>query len=324
MRAAIEATAREIFMRPVGRILTLAMVAGLAVTPACSIKKLAAKKLGDAMVEGGSVYASDDDPELVRDAVPFALKTMESLLQTTPDHGPLLQGTCSSFTQYAWAFIETDAEAIEARDWVAAKGMRDRALRMYLRARGYCLRGLELKHRGISERLPSAPGTTAAEIGVDEIDLLYWTAASWGGAISLGVDRPEIIADVDVVRALMGRALELDESYGEGAIHQALISIEGLPEAMGGSPERAREHFQRALELSGGHQASVYVTFARTISVAEQDYAEFKSLLETALAIDPDAFPEYRLANLISRRRAEILLDQAEELFLAIETDDEP
>jgi len=49
--------------------------------PACSIKKLAVNSLGNALAEGGSSYASDDDPELVREAVPFGLKTVGGLVE---------------------------------------------------------------------------------------------------------------------------------------------------------------------------------------------------------------------------------------------------
>ena len=304
------------------RVLALAAIAAIAIAPACSIKKLAARKLGNALSEGSSVYASDDDPELVRDALPFALKTMESLLEITPEHDGLLEATCAGFTQYAWAFIETDAEAMEAEDWLAAQEIRERALRMYLRAKRYCLRGLELKHEGISERLLVRPEDSAAEIGIEQIGLLYWTGAAWGAAVSLGIDRPEIVADVDVVRALLRRALELDELYGEGAIHQAMISIEAMPAAMGGSLVKAREHFERAVELSGGNQAGAYVSFASSVSVKSQNYQEFESLLEIALEIDPDAAPSFRLANLISQRRAAILLSRAEELFLTLDEEE--
>jgi len=309
-------------MRLGQRMLALGALVALTCAPACSLKRMAANKLGNALAEGGSVYASDEDPELVRDALPFALKTMESLLETTPEHAGLLEATCSGFTQYAWAFIETDAEAVEADDWQAAQLMRERALKMYLRAKRYCLRGLELKHEGISERLPVHPQSSAEEIGIEELSLLYWTGASWGAAISAGIHRPDVVADVDVVRALLRRALELDESYGEGAVHQAMISIEALPEAMGGSPAKARAHFERALELSGGKQAGTYVSFAPTVPVTDQNYDEFKSLLKTALAIDPDAAPSFRLANLISQERAQILLDRAEELFLSFDEDE--
>jgi hypothetical protein len=70
-----------------GRLLALVLLTVL--LPACSIKKMAVNRLGDALAGTGSTFASDDDPELVGEAVPFGLKTMESLLAESPRHkGP--------------------------------------------------------------------------------------------------------------------------------------------------------------------------------------------------------------------------------------------
>ena len=118
------------------------------------------------------------------------------------------------------------------------------------------------------------------------------------------------------VQALMARALEIDERYSGGAVHEALIALEALPETMGGSPERARRHYERAIELSAGKSASPYVSLASSIAVSEQNRREFVDLLEKALAVDPDSEPSLRLANLVAQKRAELLLERADELFL--------
>jgi predicted anti-sigma-YlaC factor YlaD len=46
-----------------------------------------------------------------------------------------------------------------------------------------------------------------------------------------------------------------------------------------------------------------------------QDRAEFESLLKQAIAVDPGARPEWRLANLVMQKRARRLLARADELF---------
>ena len=88
----------------------------LACTPACSVKKIAVNKLGNALASGGTTFTSDDDPELVRDALPFSLKLMESLLAESPRHRGLLFATASGFTPYAYAFVQEEADEIEDRD----------------------------------------------------------------------------------------------------------------------------------------------------------------------------------------------------------------
>jgi len=287
----------------------------LLVFSGCSVRSLAINALADSLAESGDVYAADDDPELVRDATPFALKTIESLLAEKPDHRTLLLTACRGFAQYAYAFVETEAERLEEVDFEASERQYDRALNLYLRARDYCLRALELEHPGVTAELTLQDPSALNDFHSKDVELLFWTGASWGGAISVGQDRPELVADLPTVRALMDRALELDESYEMGAIHAVLIALDALPETMGGSPERAREHFDRAVELSSGRNATPYVTLAESVAVAEQDWEEFQDLLESALAIDPDLEPSIRLVNIIAQEKARWLLDRTGDLF---------
>ena len=296
-----------------------ALLAVVLLVTGCSVKGMAVRALGRALAESGDVFASDDDPELVGQALPFALKTIEALLAEAPEDRNLLLAACSGFTQYAFGFVEVEAFLAEIDDYRRSRELDRRALKLYLRARDYCLRGLETKHAGIGERLRLEPLAAAAELGAAEIGLAVWTGAAWGSAISLALDRPAIAADVPAVRALLERAEELDEDYGDGLVHAALISLDALPEAMGGSVEGARAHFERAVELTGGASASPYVSLAVGVSVPAQDSAEFRRLLEKALEIDPDAVPRLRLENLIAQRQARALLDRIEEYFIEVE-----
>jgi predicted anti-sigma-YlaC factor YlaD len=117
------------------------------------------------------------------------------------------------------------------------------------------------------------------------------------------------------VRALADRALALDESWNKGALHEMFISLESVPEALGGSPDRARQHFKRAVELEHGLSPGPYVALALGVSVGAQDRAEFESLLKQALDIDPEKDPGNRLATLIQQRRARALRDHIDTLF---------
>jgi predicted anti-sigma-YlaC factor YlaD len=309
---------RELSTGPLPRScrLPLALVLVIAVGAAgCSIRKLAVNALGRSLVEASDVFASDEDPELVRDALPFALKIIEALLEEQPDHQELLVAACRGFTQYAFAFVDSEATLMETTDYYEAERLRDRALQLYLRALGYGLRALELRAPGIEERLRLDPEGGLDEFTVADIATLYWTGAAWGAAISLGKDRPALLADLPAVRALMSRTLELDEAYGQGAIHEVFIVLAALRPEMGGSAAEAKQHFQRAVTLSGGARAGPYVTYAENISVMSQNRDEFESLLQKALQIDPDQEPGSRLENLIIQRRARSRLEHAEELF---------
>ena len=152
-----------------------------------------------------------------------------------------------------------------------------------------------------------------------DVPLLYWTGVSWGAAISLSKDNPDLVADQPIVEALIGRALELDEKFDSGAIHSFLITYEASrPGVEGDFAMRSRKHFDRAMELSGGYLAGPLVSLAEAVSVQKQDRKEFQSLLERAVAIDVNARPELRLANLVMQRRARWLLARVDELFLEV------
>ena len=301
--------------RPASALLLAALVLS---TSGCSLRKMAIRSLADALTAGTSTtFTSDEDPELVRDALPFALKTIEGLLAELPEHPGLLLSACQGFVLYGAGFVELEADRLELTSYRRAKRQHERALKLYLRARGYCFRALDLAYPGASENLIRVPNGALAGARVEHVPLLYWTAASWGSAISGGLDRPELVADLPAVRTLIERALALDADYDRGALHDAMVLLEFAEVTSGvGSIERAREHYERALELNGGARAGTYVGWASTISVQEQDRDEFERLLELALAVDPDGNPDERLANVIQQDRARWLLDQADELFL--------
>jgi predicted anti-sigma-YlaC factor YlaD len=296
-------------------VLLLSMSA-ITLLGSCSIRKFVAGGVANSLSSGPDVFSSEDDPELVRDAVPFGLKTMESLLEVVPKHKGLLLALTRGFTQYAYAFVQMDADHIEPADYARATELRDRARRLFVRARDYGLRRMALDYKGIAEQLEADPAAAAKRFRKQDVPVMFWTAAAWGSAINLGKDQPELVANLPAVRALIERAVALDEGYEGGSLHEALILLEALPEAMGGSPQRARQHFDRAIALTGGERPGPFVTFAQSVSVMTQNRAEFRDLLEKAIAIDPNRIPAQRLQTIVTQRRARELLERQDDLFL--------
>ncbi|MSU26820.1 MAG: hypothetical protein EXS27_02760 [Pedosphaera sp.] len=301
------------FLRGVVLALLLGLVAG---NTGCSIKRLAINQLGDALSNGGGSFATDDDPDLIRAAAPFSLKLMESLLVESPQHRELLQALASGFTQYAYAFAALPADELEEKDLAAANAGHARAKRLYLRARNYGLRGLAVKHPDFEKLLRASPTAVRVTTKAD-VHLLYWTAVSWAAGISLSKDNPDAIADLPLAAALMDRALALDSGFDHGAIHSFLITFElARPGAGPDAVAKARQHFARAVELSGGNQAGPFVALAESVALQQQNAAEFKALLDQALAVKVDARPEWRLVNTLMQRRAAWLLARIDDLIL--------
>ncbi len=273
-------------------------------------------QVGKALVSGNSVYATDDDPDFVWEAVPFGLKTIEGLLAQAPKNKNLLLAASTGFTQYGYGHLQQDADFVEANDLAAATALRTRARKMYLRALGYGFRGLEVDIPNFRIQLQKDPQAAVNQLGKPHVPLLYWTANAWGAAISISKDDPELTADQNLVESLMRRALALDEAWEHGSIHDFFISYEGGRASIGGSLTKAREHFERAMQLAQGTRVTPLVIYAETVSVSTQNKKEFQILLEEALAFDTNKAPEMRMANLIAQRRAKWLLGRTTELFV--------
>ena len=281
------------------------MAAAVVLASGCSLERIATDRIADTLAASGTTYAADDDPELIEAALPFSLKLMESVLAQDPDHRALLAATSAAFTQYAYAFVQQDADALALTDTDAAWAGWSRARRLYLRARDYGLRGLETGHPGFRQAFESDRVQAVQAVGKEDVDLLYWTAVSWAAAIALGKDDPELVADLGNVSALIDRALALDESWDRGAIHAFLVTYTmARPDELGDRRADARRHFERAVELTGRHAAGPYVAWAEAVCMAAEDRACFDASIESALAVDPDADPGRRLANAVMQRRA--------------------
>jgi len=299
---------------PLTRSAVLALA--LLLSAGCSTRAYVTREVADAISSGGGTFGSDDDPQLVREATPFALKFSESLLASAPRHEGLLLSLAQGFTQYAAVFVWQDA--VESGDPVAREAGKIRAIALYLRAKEYGFRALEVRHPGFRQLVAADAVLAARTASVDDVPLLYWTGAAWSLAVAASSGNPAMIADLPRCEALLRRALELKEDYDAGAIHEYFIAFEGSrPAAMGGSVERARNHFARAMELAAGRKVSPLVTLAESVSVGEQDRREFLALLEKALVFNArELAPEYRQANLAAQRRAAWLKGRVDELFL--------
>jgi predicted anti-sigma-YlaC factor YlaD len=282
------------------------------------VKRYAINQLGNALAASGTTFSADDDPELIRAAVPFSLKLVESLLAESPRHEGLLLAAARGFTQYAYAFVQEDADELEDTDKVTATAKRARAAKLYLRARNYGLRGLEAKHPGFGDRLKANPKEAVKALKKSEAPMMYWTAISWGAALAASHDFA-MLPEIPRFEALIDRVMELDEGFDEGTVHTFLITYEmSRLNAKGDLAARAaiaKEHFDRAVALGGGHQAGPLVAYAENVLVPQKNKAEFQNMLRQALRLDINASPENRELNLAVQRRARWLLSRTDKLF---------
>lgn len=298
---------------PIPRLLVLILLP--LILASCSVKKMAVNSLADSLAASASTsLAEDDDLELVGDAMPFTLKLMEVLHDQAPENVGLYQALASGFAMYAMVYVQWPAEQLKYDDYAGMREGIERARGLFLRANGYAREGMELQHPGFNDLLAVDHQAALALATEDDVPMLYWLGTTWLAVISNSREDPAIIGDLPVAAAIIHRCLDLDEDYNRGSIHELLISLEpSLP--MPGGVERAKEHYARAQELSGGVKAGTYLSLAGATCIRNQDRGCYEDLLRQALDVDVDASPEDRLANIYAQEKAQFLLDHLDDIF---------
>jgi predicted anti-sigma-YlaC factor YlaD len=265
------------------------------------------------------VFTSDPDPKLVGDAMPFAIKMYEALLAQNPNHQGLLLTTGSLFIMYANAFVQSPAEMLDPIDYFEEQTEAlERAKSLYLRGYAILTSALDKKFPGFSQATvhDGSLQEILKRVRKDDVPLLYWTVAGGLAAYSIDIFDFDLGSRIPEWGAMINRAYELYPDFNNGAIDEFyILYYAALPESLGGDKDKAKVHFQRALEKSNFSNAGPYVSYAMAIAVPAQDYEAFRENLANALAIDPDENPSTRLVNILAQRRARFLMEISYEFF---------
>jgi predicted anti-sigma-YlaC factor YlaD len=303
----------------------LSLCGVLAALSACSVNKMATRAVANALTgEGGSaVFTGDSDPELVADALPFAIKLYETLLSLEEDHQGLILATGSLFVMYANAFVQGQADLLPPEDYREKERLLERARALYLRGAAILSDGLEKKYPGWSEAAArGALPSYMAKLKKEDVPLVYWRSAGLLAAYALNPFDLDLGMRLPELAAAMARAYELDPDFNAGALDDFYVLFyASVPEGMGGDRSKVEVHYRRALEKSGGAAAGPYVSYAQAVCVPAQDSETFRSCLEAALAVDLERNPANRLVNILSQRKARRLLNQAPEFFADLDED---
>lgn len=300
--------------------LGISIMGAALVIAGCDLKKITVDQTAAVLKAGGSAFDQETDPEFAREALPASLKTMESFLVANPTQPILLELLAQGYMSYSFAFIENDSEQMQESDPPKAEHLRHRAQSMYWRARTYGMRLLALKHPDVADALHHSKMPTdeqLAKMKKEDVPGLFWTANPWAAAINLGKDDMMLVAQLPIAKKLITRCAELDENYFHAGPRMTWGAMEaGLPKALGGRPDLAREQFQRAIMLTEGHDLMTRVMFAKTVGVQEGDRAMFVTTMEDVLKADPTVDPNMILSNRLAQQRAQRYLNDVDGLFL--------
>ena len=144
---------------------------------------------------------------------------------------------------------------------------------------------------------------------------MFCLAQAWLSRIRAYDSDWVVIAELPKAEILLQRVLELDETYDNGTAHIYMGMLLTLrPPALGGQPEEAKLHFERAIELSGGHNQAAKVQYAESYARLVFDRELHDRLLTEALNSETE-YEGYTLLNVFAKQRAQLLLQSADDYF---------
>jgi hypothetical protein len=242
------------------------------------------------------------DPETVRDGAPAYMLLLDSFLEESPDDPELLVAAANLYASYGAVFADDP----------------DRARRLTRRARHYGARALCL---GYNESC-SWPGMSFARFeaslaGLSEqhAQAVYSYSVASLAWIRAHSDDWDALAELPQMDALLRRYLDIGGGEMRGNVYTYLGILATLrPPALGGEPEKGKDYFERAIELTGGRDLSVKVEYARGYARLLYERDLHDRLLNEVMGADPNV-PGYTLTNVLAQRDAARLLANADEYF---------
>lgn len=243
-----------------------------------------------------------DDPRTVADALPAYLVLLDGLLVEAPDSAPLLAAASSLYATYAGSLVEEG----------------DRAQRLSARGLGYARRLTCLRPAALCAALDGPVDLFKQAVAASpdrDLDALYALGSSWTAYIQAHSDDFRAIAALPKAQALLQRVADGNPRREQGMPLVYLGVLHSLrPAAVGGTPEQGRVAFERAIEISGGHNLMAKTLYAEHYARLLFDRALHDRLIEDVLSADPVA-PGLTLANTLAQARARILKESADEFF---------
>lgn len=245
---------------------------------------------------------NENDPRLVSSGVPAYLLLVDGLISQSPDNSDLLAAGAQLFSLYGSRFAADPAHAADLTDKARQYG-----------ARAACEAVTEFC--GAADLPYDAFVSQLSEFDAKNVDYLYAFAISWLSHLDATSEDWSAVAELPWVEAALERVLAVDETHDNGALHGYLGILKSLrPPALGGRPEEAQAHFERALEISGGRNLSIKVEYARRYARMMFEQELHDRLLREVLDAPTDA-PGYTLFNALAKEEAAELLETSADYF---------
>ncbi len=250
-------------------------------------------------------FMKQRDLQLAETGAPAFLLIIDGLIDHSPRNKNLLLAGAQAYSAYGSAFVgDKDPE----RNKLLTDKAKDYAVRaMSLHSKRFA----QVKDKPYEEFV-----TCLREFGPKDVPFLFYTATCWAGWIQAHSSDYDALSDLPKVQSLVERVLELDETFYYGGAHLFMgVLLTIRPPAYGGKPEEARQHFEKAINISKGAFLMDYVMYAKQYARLMYDRELHDTLLQKVLDTPADIEPELTLINTVAKKKALELLTSADAYF---------
>ncbi|MBL0216477.1 MAG: hypothetical protein IPQ07_21670 [Myxococcales bacterium] len=291
----------------------------------CDIGKITVNTTSKVLQRGQPSIQMEADYELARQAIPGALKTVESFWIVDPSNERLVKILTEGYCQYGTAFVEDDWEVAKfKKDLEAIDYNNTRATHIFTRCLNYSLKTLGSRwQKEIFADNQDVVTKLIKDTGKGKRFPLLFAGAALGSLINHNLTRIEMIAYLPTVEAIVNRVIEIDTKQGPPAnkSHAALPYVvlgmlyTARGKALGGDPDKGRAMFEMALKVTDNKFLLARTLMAYRVGLATNDRKFFHDQLKQVLETAPSVWPEQRLANEVAHRKARRYLSHEKELF---------
>ncbi|MBI2500686.1 MAG: hypothetical protein HYW02_04325 [Deltaproteobacteria bacterium] len=295
------------------------LLALVAFSSACSFSRMASDITSDIFKAGSPIIEEESDIEVSEQAGLAMMKTLEVFHRHNPGNKNYLLLLSKSYATYGFGFLENRMLQYRQSDPEQYRLYETRAKLFYTRGKQYALRYLEKKNRGLLEAMEKGLEPLRQELAglkQKDVESLFWLALNWGNYINLTKDEVKSVSDLAIVETIMKRITELNPDFFYGGPNLFYgVYYASRPPMLGGNPEEAKKHFEKAEGATKGKFLMVYAIEAQFLAVQMQDKALFEGLLSKIEDASVDVLPEQRLANVLAKERARLLRSQIDSYF---------
>jgi hypothetical protein len=285
-----------------GKVLIRNLLVLLCIFSVAGCSSLMSKATSDMASNLNTAILNQDDPETVRDGAPAYLLMLDSVISGSPNDPSILAAASELYAVYGVVFVDDPA----------------RADRLTRRSRSYAERGLcstNTRACELDELTYEAFVMRLEQLGKKDVGSLYTYGLSWIAYIKVHSADFSALTKLPRVEAILNRVPELNPDYEQVKVQHYLGILKTLrPPALGGLFDEGQAHYERAIELSGGQNLSIYVDYARYYARTLYDRELHDRLLNQVLSADP-VQEGNTLFNILAQRDAQVMLDSADDFF---------